>query len=966
LIPQESQRLQAIFEHALDAIFLADDQARLIDANPAACRLTGYNYDELLSRSLWDLTSPAYITRGKIRWQQLLKEGSRTNEGVLQRRDGTLLRIEYHAVANIISGLHLFILRDISERKLAQETLQQLNAQLKRRNRELIALHEIGQKFITKLNLDDVYQTMYDEIGQRLLGSPHLVVTLADEAKDIVVCDFAIIDGERVDPTLFPPIPLSSGVNGEVIRSRQPRIVDLQKARDSIRDQDQAHIGDEKLPMSGLYVPLITGDKVVGTINVQHYEAEAYSETDMTLLSILASQAAAAIENARLYEQAQQEIQERQQRERELAAIAGMSAALRSDLTRTQMLPVILDRLLEMLGAEGAGVAVYDSANGDIVIELAHGADKEAFTGLRFESHENVFGHVITGNTVYVTADTQQSDLVDQSNLPGSLPTLACVPLSVQEKVVGALYAARQKPFQPAEMSLLTAVADIAANALHRATLYEQTQTHAEQIDQIIRSVPDGVLLLDEQQRILLANPAAQTLLDRLAQANVGDILTQLGATPLQKLLKPPPTGQWHDVAVNKYTFEIISRPLVAGPTPAGWVMVLRDVTEGRLVRQQLQQQERLAAVGQLAAGIAHDFNNLMSIILLYTQLVNKSPELTDRNRERLATIGQQAEHAARMIQQILDFSRRSVMERQPLDLHSIIEKQVDLLQHTLPEHIAIDYESEPGQYTVRADPTRIQQIIVNLALNARDAMPHGGRLTFSLKRLEVNGRDDWPHPNVAVGQWICLTVKDTGDGIAPENLDHVFEPFFTTKAPGEGTGLGLAQVHGIVAQHGGHIVVESQLGEGTAVVIYLPALVLPTQTWLDGEQAALPQGSGELVLVVEDNEVLRAALIDYLQMWRYQTIEAANGEEALAQLTEHSKEIALVLSDAIMPRMGGVDLVRVMQQEGYKVPVILLTGHPLDEAEVNTLRTLGLHAWLSKPPDVRQLSQLIAQALVA
>jgi two-component system, cell cycle sensor histidine kinase and response regulator CckA len=795
LVQQEQQRLQAIFKHALDAILLVDDQRRLIDANPAACRLAGYSCDELLRRSLWDLTPPAYVKRGEMRWQQLLEEGSLSNEGVLQRRDGTTRRIEYHAVANIIAGLHLIILRDVSERKLAEETLQQLNAQLKRRNRELLALHEIGQKFITKLNLDEIYQTMYDEIGQRLLGSPHLVVTLADEAKDIVVCDFAIIDGERVDPTLFPPIPLSSGVNGEVIRSRQPRMVDLQKARDSIRDQDQAHIGDEKLPMSGLYVPLITGDKVIGTINVQHYDVDAYSEADLTLLSILASQAAAAIENARLY---------------------------------------------------------------------------------------------------------------------------------------------------------------------------EQTQTHAEQIEQIIRSVPDGVLLLDGQQRILLANPVAQTLLDRLAQANVGDILTQLGNTPLPELLKPPPAGQWHDVAVNEYTFEIISRPLVAGPAPNGWVMVLRDVTEGRLVRQQLQQQERLAAVGQLAAGIAHDFNNLMSIVLLYTQLIDKSAELTGRNRERLATIVQQAEHAARMIQQILDFSRRSVMERQPLDLHTILEKQVDLLQHTLPEHIAIVYESEPGQYTVRADPTRIQQIIVNLALNARDAMPYGGRLTFSLKRLEVNGRDDWPHSNLAVGQWICLTVKDTGEGIAPENLDHVFEPFFTTKAPGEGTGLGLAQVHGIVAQHGGQIVVESQLGQGTAVVIYLPALVLPTQTWPDGEQTAWPQGSGQLVLVVEDNEVLRATLIDYLQMWRYQTIEAADGEEALTHLTERNKEIALVLSDAIMPRMGGVDLVRVMQQEGYKVPIILLTGHPLDAAEVNTLRTLGLHAWLSKPPDLKQLSQLISQALLA
>jgi two-component system, cell cycle sensor histidine kinase and response regulator CckA len=242
--------------------------------------------------------------------------------------------------------------------------------------------------------------------------------------------------------------------------------------------------------------------------------------------------------------------------------------------------------------------------------------------------------------------------------------------------------------------------------------------------------------------------------------------------------------------------------------------------------------------------------------------------------------------------------------------------------------------------------------------------MPQGGQLTFSLGRIQIRPGQEWPLPNMAAGEWIRLTVRDTGEGISSENLDHIFEPFFTTKAPGEGTGLGLAQVHGIVAQHEGHIAVDSRLGQGTGVTLYLPALILPAEPLLDDDRGKLPQGHGEVVLVVEDNQILRASLVDHLQLWHYQTLEAANGQEALACLSEHSEEVMLVLSDAIMPRMGGVELLQTLQQEGYQIPMILLTGHPLNEEEVGTLRSLGLYAWLSKPPNVTKLAHLLAEAL--
>ena len=215
--------------------------------------------------------------------------------------------------------------------------------------------------------------------------------------------------------------------------------------------------------------------------------------------------------------------------------------------------------------------------------------------------------------------------------------------------------------------------------------------------------------------------------------------------------------------------------------------------------------QERLAAVGQLAAGIAHDFNNILASIALYSQMSLRTAELPPRVRQRLEVIAQQTVHAADLVQQILDFSRRAVLERQPVALDSFMKEVIKLLQRTLPESIQVDLALEPGEYVINADLTRIQQTIVNLALNARDAMPNGGQLHIALSSSsgqDIQCVDCGP---VLGGEWVQVAVTDTGTGIAPDVLPRVFEPFFTTRAP-LGHGLGLSQVYGIVKQHEGHI----------------------------------------------------------------------------------------------------------------------------------------------------------------
>jgi len=336
----------------------------------------------------------------------------------------------------------------------------------------------------------------------------------------------------------------------------------------------------------------------------------------------------------------------------------------------------------------------------------------------------------------------------------------------------------------------------------------------------------------------------------------------------------------------------MVARPVESTPESQGWVMVLRDVTQERQLEQQTRRQERLAAVGQLAAGIAHDFRNIMAVITLYTQMLMLMPELSAEVVRRLRTVEHQARRAGDLIQQILDFSRRSVFERTPVDLLPLLREHVELLGRTLPESVEISLVSQvssddcgaQNEYMVFADPTRIQQVIMNLALNARDAMPSGGELRIELGRLRIVKAKDAPLPGMEEGpeSWVSIKVVDSGEGVSPEALPHIFEPFFTTKAAGGGTGLGLAQVYGIVKQHEGNIDVTSELGRGTAFTIYLPALSVSGPCSGAEAAAALVRGKGETLLVVEDNPVTRAALVESLEQLNYRVLEAENGRIAL------------------------------------------------------------------------------------
>jgi len=386
---------------------------------------------------------------------------------------------------------------------------------------------------------------------------------------------------------------------------------------------------------------------------------------------------------------------------------------------------------------------------------------------------------------------------------------------------------------------------------------------------------------------------------------------------------------------------------------------------EKAAIEAALVQAQKMEAIGRLAAGIAHDFNNILTSIIGYAQLLQRQEGMPQQAMEDLKIIVAEGERAAHLVRQILDFSRKSIIQRRPFDLFTFLKESIKFLQRTIPENIHISLEIDGNSdcdYTVSSDPAMMRQVVANLAANAYDAMPDGGELRFRLSRLTLKPSDPAPLTDMQPGEWVALSVVDTGVGISKEDLPHLFEPFFTTKEVGKGTGLGLAQVYGIVKQHEGHIAVKSEQGKGTTFTIYLPALSGPKAP-REGNTEKMRRGRGETILVVEDERVVLEAIRGMLEQANYHVLAASNVYEALDLYDQHQGEIALVLTDMVMPGLGGKDLIQILRARDPKIRIIAMSGYPLKERGFSLLGEETVE-WITKPVTMAQLSRIVDRAL--
>jgi PAS domain S-box-containing protein len=745
-------------------------------------------------------------------------------------------------------------------------------------------------------------------------------------------------------------VRISELPGGNLLKGKEPVLItDLQKLSETSLLRKLGEM--ENFRAVELW-PLVYEDYVIAAIGCYYNDVHPWSDAEQEVMLAFTRQAAVALQNARLFD-------ETRRRAAYLEALNAVITAVAAAVDLRDLLETTLDQTLRALQLKAGGIWVREH-------RAVRGLPADVGEKTRRISQEkrlNITTTIVVEDWQVVAKADPLAGMAPEFLEAGIRASLT-VPILSEGRRIGGLSVAAPKPraWLAEEVALIEAVGRQLGGAVERIELLEKIRDQARQVEQIVESVPEGVLLLDDQLQVVLANPTARDYLaDRSVESALGNLFKR-GGRQLKAMISQDEQDIWRELEIPgppRLVFELAVQPLKAGDPSGGWVMVLRDVTRERESQARIQMQERLATVGQLAAGIAHDFNNIMAAIVVYADLLRRDPNLPQSSHDRLKIIQNQVQRASSLIRQILDFSRRSVMEQSIIDLLPFIKELDKLLRRILPETIRLELSYQPGTYLVNADPARLQQVFMNLAVNARDASPEGGRLHFQLDRLTVLPGEEANFKELPPGDWVHIAVQDTGEGISPEAVPHIFEPFFTTKPVGQGTGLGLAQAYGIIKQHGGFIDVESQLGVGTTFHIFLPAEAPASQEAPGLEGPVEIKGGGETLLVVEDDISAREALKALLEASNYRVLTASNGVEALKIYEVYQGQISLVVSDVVMPVMGGIALHQALRERWPEVKMLFVTGHPVKEQDQAILEEGQVH-WLQKPFSVQVFSQAV------
>jgi two-component system cell cycle sensor histidine kinase/response regulator CckA len=505
---------------------------------------------------------------------------------------------------------------------------------------------------------------------------------------------------------------------------------------------------------------------------------------------------------------------------------------------------------------------------------------------------------------------------------------------------VARTYLSNKGPFRDPSGEVV-GLLGICRDITDRKRVEEEIHKSEQRLRGHVEHTPLAVIEWDLEFRVASWNPAAERIFGYSREEAIG----QHASFTVPPNFREQVDRVWHDLLAQKggarstndnitkdgrtISCEWYNTPLIDDSGRVlGVASLVQDVTERVVLEDRLRQSQKMEAVGRLAGGVAHDFNNLLTVILGYTQLLMDGLPPGSRMAEGTAQIKSAADRAAGITRQLLAFSRKQVRSPRLIDLNNVMLNLDTMLRRLIGEDIEVFTVPATDLGTVKADPGQIEQVLMNLALNARDAMPNGGKLTLETSNIQLDETYAHEHQPVEPGRYVMLAVSDTGVGMSPETLAHIFEPFYTTKEPGKGTGLGLSTVYGVVKASGGYVWVYSELGQGTTFKIYLPRVDQPAQP-LSGENrpSGIQRGT-ETILLVEDDPQLNQLASSVLAHCGYRVLTAANPEEGLAVCRNHPHEIHLLVTDVVMPKMNGRQLAEEVARIRPSVKLLYVSGY--------------------------------------
>jgi PAS domain S-box-containing protein len=677
------------------------------------------------------------------------------------------------------------------------------------------------------------------------------------------------------------------------------------------------------------------------------------------------------------------------EREAHLAAIVGIQqevATARVDLPNVMKL--VSERAMSLTGADAAAVELVEGE--EMVCRSATSA--ATYEGVRLRISASLSGKcVLTGNVLRCD-DTETDPRVDHAaSLSIGIRSLVAAPLLHDGVVIGVLKVLATEPrrFGERHAGTLQLLGGLLGAAIGRAVdltakdalAAERTAALAALAEReahfrsLIEHASDPIVLVDARGRLSYMSPAYTRVLGHQPASVIGRDMTELlhpddvesATLLLGGLAATPDAVVSGEVRIRHADGEYraivcTGRNLLHAPAVGAIVVNLRDVTEQKRLAERLRQSQKIEAVGRLAGGVAHDFNNLLTVIRANSEFLLAGAGSNDAHRAEALEITRSADRAAELTRQLLAFSRQQVLAPRRLHLGTVVTDLGRMLRRILGDEIELVLDTSTDGGYVLADPGQIEQVILNLALNARDAMPAGGRLTIGTSNVELSDRHTHSQDEIETGPFVLLSVSDTGHGMAEATLERVFEPFFTTKGEGKGTGLGLATAYGIVKQSGGVIWPYSELGTGTVFKVYLPR-VAAGEPAIPEPASAESAGGTETLLLVEDRESVREVARQVLQHFGYEVIEASNGVQALEVAARHTGRLDALITDVVMPEMGGRALSEALRRTRPNLRVLYMSGYTDDDVIRRGLLESG-SSFIQKPFSPRTFGSAVRALL--
>ncbi len=680
------------------------------------------------------------------------------------------------------------------------------------------------------------------------------------------------------------------------------------------------------------------------------------------------------------------DITERKQSEEGRAAMYGLAQAALVAGSREELCASIHGIVRRLMPADNLYVALYDAKTDSVSLPYHADQYESSFPHQSRRAWRGMTEYVLrTGTAILATAeDIWALDAQGEVSVHGAIPeSYLAAPLKDDAgRSFGVIAVQSYDPavtYSERERDLLDFASSQIAMGMIRKQAEEEVRQERDFAQSLLDTARAVIVLLDLEGRVLSLNAFAEqltgmtseqargvdwvgTLVPERERGNIRGVFAQsLKEGSVQGYTNPVLAADGRERLIEWYG----ATSRAADGEVIGFLATGHDITERMRLEEQLRQSQKMEMVGQLAGGIAHDFNNLLTAIIGHAQFALESLPVGDVTRSDVEQVLKASDRASSLTQQLLAFSRRQIIEPRDLDLNELMFNAGKLLRRLIGENIELVTVASPMPPVVRADPVQLEQVLINLVVNARDAMPDEGTLTMETALVDLDEDYTRGHLDTAPGPYVLLAVSDTGTGMTPEVKAHLFEPFFTTKQAGKGTGLGLATTYGIVRQHGGSIWVYSEPGHGATFKIYLPRVAGAAERMPRRDDTGfLPRGE-ETVLVVEDESGVRNVVCRLLREQGYTVLEASEGQKALEIAEEHGQEIGLLVTDVVMPRMGGKELADTLRERLPNLPVLFVSGYTDNGIVHRGVLSAGT-AFLQKPFTVSALARKVRAVLDA